>query len=117
MTSFVFFNYRIRKALSPLDNFINSLLRIRSPTPSSSKTESLPHPLHTLLTPLLLPPHYASTKYRDELRQILVDGGGAGEQEESMMWFVWAKAKRSVKEGVEEEEDDEDAEGVVDRSS
>jgi hypothetical protein len=29
-----------------------------------------------------------NTKYRKELLRILVNGGGAGEVEESMMWFA-----------------------------
>ena len=37
----------------------------------------------------------------------MVDGGGAGEQEECMMWFAWGKAKRDV---VEEQAGDDDDE-------
>lgn len=34
-----------------------------------------------------------SEKYRSELPQILADGGGAGELEESMMWYAWNYGK------------------------
>jgi hypothetical protein len=33
-------------------------------------------------------PRAASNKYNIDLPQILADGGGAGEIEESMMWFA-----------------------------
>jgi len=86
---------------------IHSLRCIRhAPIPSSSHSRP-PHPLHELLKPLLLPPHYTSTKYRDELRQILADGGGAGEQEECMMWFIWGKAKRDIGEEASGDGDEE----------
>ena len=67
----------------PLALLIPSLLRI-----SSASLSSLPHPLHTLLEPLLLTTRSAAAKYHVELPQILSDGGGAGEMEETMMWFA-----------------------------
>ncbi|KAF8624202.1 hypothetical protein AX17_007191 [Amanita inopinata Kibby_2008] len=55
---------------------------------SSSFASNVPHPLHALLEPLLMPPRAATTKYYVDLPQILAEGGGAGEIEESMMWFA-----------------------------
>jgi hypothetical protein len=66
----------------PLNLLLPSLLRV------AAAQESSPHPLHVLLEPLLLTTNSASNKYRVELPQILSDGGGAGEMEETMMWYV-----------------------------
>ncbi|KAH8110399.1 hypothetical protein DFH11DRAFT_785139 [Phellopilus nigrolimitatus] len=74
------------ESFNPLSHLITSLRRITTPRPNS---KSVIHPLHALLEPLLLPTRAASDKYRMELVQILVDGGGAGEQEEMMMWYAW----------------------------
>ncbi|KAG1843813.1 hypothetical protein DFJ58DRAFT_803976 [Suillus subalutaceus] len=63
--------------------------------------EDQPHPLHAFIEPLLLSLRAAANKYHNELPQILTDGGGAGEAEESMMWYalgyekVDASAERS----------------------
>ncbi|GBE85994.1 hypothetical protein SCP_0805180 [Sparassis crispa] len=74
----------------PLMHFIPALLRIVShpkspldPAPSSS----LPS-LHTLLQPLLLTPRSSSEKYQSHICQILADDGGAGDAEETMMWYA-----------------------------
>ncbi|KAM6496536.1 hypothetical protein JOM56_007009 [Amanita muscaria] len=84
-------------------------LALSQPDPPTS-----PHPLHRLLEPLILTPRAASNKYNADLPQILVDGGGAGEIEEQMMWFALSYEKgdehggadQSVNEGggVEETE-------------
>ncbi|KAH8110413.1 hypothetical protein DFH11DRAFT_1547516 [Phellopilus nigrolimitatus] len=74
------------ESFNSLSHLITSLRRINTPQPNS---KSVIHPLHALLEPLLLPTRAASDKYRTELVQILVDGGGAGEQEEMMMWYAW----------------------------
>jgi hypothetical protein len=66
----------------PLSLLVPSLLRV------AAAQQSVPHPLHLLLEPLLLTTNAASNKYRVELPQILLDGGGAGEMEETMMWYV-----------------------------
>lgn len=42
--------------------------------------------MHALLEPLLLTTRSVTEKYHIELPQILADGGGAGEMEETMMW-------------------------------
>ncbi|KAG1809739.1 hypothetical protein EV424DRAFT_1646520 [Suillus variegatus] len=47
-----------------------------------------PHPLHAFIEPLLLSLRAAANKYHNELPRILADGGGSGEAEESMMWYV-----------------------------
>src|SRR5580700_10663674 len=65
----------------PLDGLVPSLLRVTSTTPT-------PHPLNELLEPFLLTPRSISKKYHVELPQILSNGGGAGEMEESMMWYT-----------------------------
>lgn len=71
----------------PLNLFIPSLLRVKVAS-SSQPSAASPHPLHDLLEPLLLTARATSNKYHVELPQILVDGGGAGEVEETMMWFA-----------------------------
>ncbi|KAG2337259.1 hypothetical protein BDR05DRAFT_1005205 [Suillus weaverae] len=72
-------------SIMPLSVFIPSLLRVRA-TPDLA--EDQPHPLHTFIEPLLLSVRAAANKYHNELPQILADGGGAGEAEESMMWYA-----------------------------
>lgn len=68
----------------PLNLFVPSLRRVVG-LPSSSQT---PHSLHSLLDPLLQTTRTISNKYHVELVQILQDGGGAGEMEETMMWYA-----------------------------
>lgn len=46
------------------------------------------HPLHSLLKPLLQTARSASNKYHTELPKILLLGGGAGEIEETVMWYA-----------------------------
>lgn len=70
----------------PLNLLVPSMLRVNMP--SSSEPVLVPHPLHTLLDQLLLSVRLSRDKYRTELPQILMDGGGAGETEENMMWFA-----------------------------
>ncbi|KAG1790244.1 uncharacterized protein HD556DRAFT_1393737 [Suillus plorans] len=72
-------------SIMPLSLFIPSLLRIRG-TPNLA--EDQPHPLHAFIEPLLLSLRAAANKYHNELPQILADGGGACEAEESMMWYA-----------------------------
>jgi hypothetical protein len=81
------------KSIMPLRLLVSSLLRVRGGNVSDSASttsalHSYPHPLHDLLEPLLLTTRAASNKYHTELPQILSDGGGAGEMEETMMWFA-----------------------------
>ena len=71
----------------PLELLIPSLERVNIPSSSSSDPTQL-HPLHPLLDQLLLTISSSRTKYAVELPQILSDGGGAGEAEETMMWFA-----------------------------
>lgn len=44
--------------------------------------------MHGLLDDILLTVSTVSNKYRKELLQILLNGGGAGEMEEGMMWYA-----------------------------
>ncbi|KAG1723723.1 uncharacterized protein EDB91DRAFT_1351125 [Suillus paluster] len=72
-------------SIMPLSLFVPSLLRIRA---APDTTEDQPHPLHAFIEPLLFSLRAAANKYHNELPQILADGGGAGEAEESMMWYA-----------------------------
>ena len=69
----------------PLQLFIPSISRVISP---SNTSHPGPHPLHQLLGPLLQTTRSASNKYHVELPQILSSGGGAGEIEETVMWYA-----------------------------
>ncbi|RDB16610.1 hypothetical protein Hypma_002791 [Hypsizygus marmoreus] len=69
------------ESIMPLKLLIPSLSRVTA-------EPSEPHPLHTLLMPLLQTARSASNKYHVELPQILALGGGAGEMEETMMWYA-----------------------------
>ena len=51
----------------------------------------------------------SSDKYKTELAQILDDGGGAGEQEELMMWYAWEYEK------VEGDDEDKWKKGWLER--
>jgi len=68
----------------PLTHLVPSLQRASSPSGSSTTI----HPMHGFLEPLLLTTRLVSKKYHTELAQILTNGGGAGEMEEAMMWYV-----------------------------
>lgn len=70
----------------PLHHFVQSLSRTVS-SPSRA------HTLHAALRPLLLSVRATQDKYHHELPQILHDGGGAGELEETMMWYAWSREK------------------------
>ncbi|KAG5644438.1 hypothetical protein DXG03_008533 [Asterophora parasitica] len=70
----------------PLKLLVPSLLRVNS-------GYAEPHVLHTLLKPLLQTARSASRKYNTELPQILSNGGGAGEIEESMVWYALSYEK------------------------
>ena len=54
---------------------------------------SLPEALHAALKPLLLSVRAIQDKYHNQLPRILQDGGGAGEIEETMMWYSWNREK------------------------
>jgi hypothetical protein len=71
----------------PLHLLVPSMVRVNVAS-SSQSVPTTPHPLHALLDQLLLSVRSSSNKYHIELPQILSDGGGAGEIEESMMWFA-----------------------------
>jgi hypothetical protein len=70
----------------PLQLLVPALLRAVSKDPPVPSAK--PHPLHKLLEPLLTTTRRAAAKYHQELPQILAEGSGAGEIEETMMWFV-----------------------------
>ncbi|KAJ4485661.1 hypothetical protein J3R30DRAFT_3441047 [Lentinula aciculospora] len=75
------------ESLMPLDLLVASLRRVQVASTSTDLLSS-PHPLHALLDPLLLTARTAANKYQVELPQILDNNGGAGEIEETMMWFA-----------------------------
>ncbi len=68
-----------------LNYLIPSLQRVNAPSGSSN---SMPHPMHGILEPLLLTTPSVNKKYRSELARILSNGGGEGEMEEAMMWYA-----------------------------
>ncbi|GLB40855.1 putative DNA replication regulator SLD3 [Lyophyllum shimeji] len=69
------------ESIMPLKLLVPSLLRVTS-------EPTVPHALHAYLKPLLHRAGSASRKYNVELPQILAHGGGAGEIEETMMWYA-----------------------------
>ena len=72
----------------PLKLLIPSLLCVDASPSSSSTHQPESHPLHVLIKPLLQTTRSTSNKYHVELPQILSSGGGAGEIEETMMWYA-----------------------------
>ncbi|KAF7430645.1 hypothetical protein PC9H_006354 [Pleurotus ostreatus] len=70
------------ESIVPLEFLIPAIQRVQV---ASTSTQ---HPLHALLEPLLLTPRSVRNKYHVELSQILTDNGGAGEIEETTMWYV-----------------------------
>ncbi|KAJ7634960.1 hypothetical protein FB45DRAFT_478351 [Roridomyces roridus] len=77
------------ESIMPLGLFVPSLLRV------------VQHqPLHELLERLLSTTRMVKNKYHEELPRILANGGGEGEEEESMMWYAVAHEKS---EGDEDE--------------
>ncbi|KAG9223866.1 hypothetical protein CCMSSC00406_0007728 [Pleurotus cornucopiae] len=70
------------ESIVPLEFLIPAIQRVQV---ASTSTQ---HPLHALLEPLLLTPRSVRNKYHIDLSQILADSGGAGEIEETMMWYV-----------------------------
>lgn len=75
------------QSVMPLRLFVPSILRAKVAS-TSELNPATPHPLHALVDQVLLSVRAASTKYKLELPQILLDGGGAGEIEETMMWYA-----------------------------
>lgn len=72
------------QSIMPLQLLVPSLQRVTT-LPSCSQS---PHSLHPLLDPLLQTTRAVSNKYHVELVQILQDGCGAGDLEETMMWYA-----------------------------
>ncbi|KAJ7233099.1 hypothetical protein C8J57DRAFT_1382948 [Mycena rebaudengoi] len=70
------------ESIMPLGLVAPSMLRVPWSDPSQ------PHPLHALLERLLLTTRAVTNKYHVELPYILANGGGEGEEEESVMWFA-----------------------------
>ncbi|KAH7921684.1 hypothetical protein BV22DRAFT_1018890 [Leucogyrophana mollusca] len=91
------------ESIMPLTLLIPSIRRVSSSRhPSELEHENThAHALHTLIQPLLLSVRTSASKYHTELPQILADNGGAGELEETMMWFALNYEKSS------EDEDEE----------
>ena len=82
----------------PLHFLVPSLVRVNVAS-TSQPVHTTPHPLHALLDQLLLSVRSSFNKYHVELPQILSDGGGAGEMEETMMWFAVTYEKRDDNDG------------------
>ena len=74
----------------PLHLLVPSLQRVNTP---SSSDDGSTHLMHAFLAPLLLTTRSSANKYQTELPQILNDGGGAGEMEETMMWYALTHEK------------------------
>lgn len=72
----------------PLRLLVPCLLRVKDASLSHSSISTSSHPLHALLEPLLLTGRSVTNKYHVELPRILSNGGGAGEIEETIMWYV-----------------------------
>ncbi|KAJ7173477.1 hypothetical protein C8R46DRAFT_1082932 [Mycena filopes] len=72
------------ESIMPLQLLAPSLLRVHTP----ERDAGAPHPLHALLERLLLTTRAVHNKYQVELPYILSNGGGEGEEEESIMWFA-----------------------------
>ncbi|KAF7317687.1 hypothetical protein MKEN_00856400 [Mycena kentingensis (nom. inval.)] len=72
------------ESIMPLGLLIPSIQRVKHEDTNSDA----PHPLHAKLERLLLTARAVTNKYQRELPTILANGGGAGEEEESMMWYA-----------------------------
>ena len=94
------------QSITPLCSFVSALRRL----PVSSEGSEA---LHTALKPLLLSVEATEEKYRQELPLILQNGGGAGEIEESMMWFSWSREKRQPDENSDGNDDSGNADEEV----
>ncbi|KAJ3869282.1 hypothetical protein EV359DRAFT_30423 [Lentinula novae-zelandiae] len=90
------------ESLMPLDLLVTSLQRVQVAS-TSTDALSTSHPLHALLDPLLLTARTAANKYQTELPRILDNNGGAGEIEETMMWYA-LNFERAHGEGQHERE-------------
>ncbi|KAF8817112.1 hypothetical protein BYT27DRAFT_7075504 [Phlegmacium glaucopus] len=77
------------ESIMPLRLLVPSLQRVNAPSISDASI----HPMHAFLAPLLLTTRSSANKYHIELPQILSDGGGAGEMEETMMWYALTHEK------------------------
>ncbi|KAK0206915.1 hypothetical protein DFS33DRAFT_630521 [Desarmillaria ectypa] len=83
------------ESIMPLMLLIPSLLRVNIASSSQPTT----HPLHVLVSPLLLTSRSAANKYHTDLPQLLSDGGGDGEIEETMMWYALSYEKADESDG------------------
>ncbi|KAK0491401.1 hypothetical protein IW261DRAFT_86640 [Armillaria novae-zelandiae] len=83
------------ESIMPLTLLIPSLLRVNIASSSQPTT----HPLHVLISSLLLTSRSAANKYHIDLPQLLSDGGGDGEIEETMMWYALSHEKADESEG------------------
>ncbi|KAJ7237273.1 hypothetical protein B0H12DRAFT_108853 [Mycena haematopus] len=77
------------ESIMPLGLLVPSLLRVHAPDAT----------LHAMLERLLLTTRSVTNKYHVELPYILANGGGQGEEEESMMWFAVTHEKSDNEEG------------------
>ncbi|KAJ7302962.1 hypothetical protein DFH08DRAFT_904435 [Mycena albidolilacea] len=82
------------ESIMSLGLLVPSLLRVYAPSTNTDTTS--PHPLHALLERLLLTTRSVTNKYHVELPYILANGGGQGEEEESIMWFAVTHEKSEI---------------------
>jgi len=73
----------------------------------STSSDACVHPMHAFLEPLLLTTRSVTQKYHQELPQILADGGGAGEMEETMMWYALTHEKGHPEVSIHVDNEDE----------
>ncbi|KDR70955.1 hypothetical protein GALMADRAFT_144421 [Galerina marginata CBS 339.88] len=90
------------ESIMPLHLLVPSLRRVNAPSTSDASV----HPMHAFLDPLLLTTRLVNNKYHVELPRILADGGGAGEMEETMMWYSLTHEKGNGNAQVASEEAD-----------
>ncbi|KAJ6594240.1 hypothetical protein B0H19DRAFT_54933 [Mycena capillaripes] len=81
------------ESIMPLALLAPSMLRVHAQSDATT-----PHPLHGLLDRLLLTTRAVTNKYHVELPYILANGGGEGEEEESIMWFAVTHEKNENEE-------------------
>jgi len=90
----------------PLRLLIPSLSRIAK---CATTSQDAAHLSHEHLAPILISPGAVSSKYQTELPRILINGGGAGEMEETMMWYSVTHERGN---GIDEKNPNDEEEGI-----
>ena len=73
----------------PLEQFIPTIRRV---VPSSDASTSL---LHSLVAPILRSVNDITSKYRNDIPQMIANDGAGEDAEEVMILFAWTREKRS----------------------